>query len=151
MQGQGWRRRFHGCGHRVTGPREAILTVLGSTDEHLSARDVFLRVQDACPSCGLNTVYRTLELMAQMGLVSKLEFGDGQSRYELSREHGSKPHHHHLVCLRCKSIVDYTDFIKDELDLIRKTEKGLSSKFGFKIADHEILFKGLCPQCQKQG
>ena len=149
MHGHGWCHRFRGSGYRMTAPREAILAILGSTDEHLSARDVFLKVQETCPSCGLNTVYRTLELMAQMGMLTRFDFGDGQSRYELSREHGSKSHHHHLVCIKCRRIVDYTDFIKDEVDLIRKTESGLSKKFGFKIMDHEIIFQGVCPRCQK--
>ena len=150
MPGYGWRHRFRGGGYRVTLPREAILSLLRSTDDHLSARDIFLRAQKACPSCGLNTVYRTLELLVDLGLVTRLDFGDGQARYELSREHARKSHHHHLVCIKCKRIVDYTDFIKDEVDLIEKTERGLSEKFGFKITDHEIVFKGICAQCSKQ-
>jgi Fur family ferric uptake transcriptional regulator len=151
VNGFGWRRRFRGGGYRVTLPREAVLSVLSSTDEHLSARDIFMRVQQACPSCGLNTVYRTLELLVGLGLVARLDFGDGQARYELGREHAHKSHHHHLVCVRCRRIIDYTDFIKDEIELIGKTEKGLSEKFGFRIMDHEIVFKGVCAQCQRQG
>ena len=102
-----------------------------------------------CPSCGITTVYRTLDILADTGLVVKFDFGDGQGRFEISREHGRKPHHHHLVCVSCKRVIDYTDFIKDEVDLIRKTEDGLSEKFGFKIVDHEILFKGICSECRK--
>lgn len=148
MPGRGWGRRFRSGVHRMTGPREAILAVLGSSRGHLSAREVFLRVQDGCPSCGLNTVYRTLELMAEMGLLSRFDFGDGQTRYEIGRGPGGKPHHHHLVCVKCRRIVDYSDFVQDEVALIEKTEDGLSRKFGFRILDHEIIFQGVCPECQ---
>jgi Fur family ferric uptake transcriptional regulator len=89
-----------------------------------------------------------LELLVGMGLLARLDFGDGQARYELSREHARKSHHHHLVCVRCGRIVDYTDFIKDEVDLIERSEKGLARKYGFKITDHEIIFKGVCGRCQ---
>ncbi|MCK4338296.1 MAG: transcriptional repressor [Candidatus Aminicenantes bacterium] len=151
MPGPWWHGRFRGCGYRITMPRQAILGVLSGTKEHLSAEDIYLRVHKIYPSSGLTTVYRTLELLTEMGLVVKFDFGDGRGRYELSQEHNRKQHHHHLVCRKCKRVIDYSDFIQDELELLRKTTEGLSRKYGFKIEDHEIVFKGLCEKCKKGG
>ena len=143
-----WRHRFDGHGYRLTVPREAILDVLHSTTDHLSAEDIYFIVHKAYPNIGLTTVYRTLELLVRMGLVFKFDFGDDRSRYELS-EGPKGQRHHHLVCKRCGRVIDYTDFIEDELELVKRTEKGLSQKFGFKITNHVIQFCGLCANCQK--
>ncbi|HAX60950.1 MAG TPA: ferric uptake regulation protein, partial [Elusimicrobia bacterium] len=59
-----------------------------------------------------------------------------------------KKHHHHLVCTNCGRIVDYTDFIDDEIELLQLTEKGLSKKYNFKITGHLIQFYGLCDKCR---
>ena len=148
MKGAGWQGRFRGCGRRMTVPRQTIMDVLGKTKDHLSAEDIYMRVHTICPSCGLTTVYRTLDLLVQLGMVVKLDFGDGRSRYELSGTHSKKEHHHHLICRACKKVVDYTDFIQDEVDFLKKTEEGLTRKYKFKIEDHDIGFRGLCEQCQ---
>ena len=135
----------------MTGPRRAILGVLGETEDHLSAKDIYVRVSKLCPSCGITTVYRTIEVLVSSDIVVKLDFGDGQARYELSRKYGRKPHHHHLVCVECSRVIDYSDFIEDEVDLVRKTEAGLAKKFDFEITEHEILFKGICPECRGES
>jgi len=144
-----WHSRFRGCGYRITIPREAILDVLSKTSEHLSAEDIYLAVHKNHPNIGLTTIYRTLELLVHMGLVFKFDFGDGRARFELSEDPKGKRHHHHLVCTSCGRVIDYTDFIDDEIELLSRTEKGLSQKFRFKIANHVIQFYGLCDQCQK--
>jgi Fur family ferric uptake transcriptional regulator len=143
-----WHERFRGRGYRLTVPRQAVLDVLSNTPEHLSAEDVYFEVHKTSPNIGLTTVYRTLELLVQMGLASKFDFGDGRSRYELSEGPKGIRHHHHLVCTNCGRIIDYTDFIKEEMELLRQTEEGLSRKFNFKIANHIIQFYGLCDKCQ---
>ena len=143
--------KFKGCGYRLTVPRQAILDVLSKTTEHLSAEDIYLAVHEAHPSVGLTTVYRTLELLIQMGLIFKFDFGDGRARYELVEGPKSIGHHHHLVCTVCGRIVDYTDFIDEEIDLLKQTEKGLSKKYKFKITNHLIQFYGQCDACQNKG
>ena len=97
----------------------------------------------------MTTVYRTLEILVQLSLVQKFQFGDGAARYELLTERDNKEHHHHLVCLRCNSIIDYTDFIEDEIEFIKKTEDGLSKKYNFEIKSHMIRFYGICESCKK--
>jgi Fur family ferric uptake transcriptional regulator len=145
-----WHGRFRRRGYRITVAREAILDILSQTEEHLSAEEVYLAVHKVYPNVGLTTVYRTLELLVHMGLVFKFDFGDGRARYELSEGPKGTRHHHHLVCTSCGRVIDYTDFIDDEIELLGRTEKGLSNKFGFKITNHLIQFYGLCDECQKK-
>jgi len=145
-----WHGRFSGCGYRMTVPRQAILDILSKTSEHLSAEDVYKTVHKIYPHVGLTTVYRTLELLVQIGLVFKFDFGDGRARYELSEGPKGERHHHHLVCTDCGRVIDYTDFIDEEIELLNQTEKGLSKKYNFKITNHLIQFYGLCDKCKKQ-
>lgn len=143
-----WHGKFKGMGYRLTTSRQAILDVLGESSEHLSAEDIYLKVHRIHPGVGLTTVYRTLELLVQTGLVFKFDFGDGRARYELSEGPKGARHHHHLVCTACGRVVDYTDFIDEEIELLNRTEKGLSAKYDFKITNHLIQFYGLCNECR---
>jgi Fur family ferric uptake transcriptional regulator len=143
-----WHGRFRGYGYRLTLSRQAIFEVLSRTSKHLSAEEIYFEVHKIYPSCGLSTVYRTLELLTQVGLVFKFDFGDGRARYELVESRRKEKHHHHLVCTGCGRVIDYTDFIDEEIELLKKTEKGLSKKYNFQIEDHIIQFYGLCDKCQ---
>lgn len=124
--------KFKGCGYRFTMPRQIILDVLSKTTDHLSAEEIYMTVHKVYPAIGLTTVYRTLELLVQMGLVFKFDFGDGGARYELSEGPKSIGHHHHLLCTGCRRIIDYTDFIDEEIELLKRTGKGLSKNIIFK-------------------
>jgi Fur family ferric uptake transcriptional regulator len=141
-----WHHRFRGFGYRLTIPRQAILDVLSRTSKHLSAEDIYLAVHKVYPAIGLTTVYRTLELLVQMGLVFRFDFGDGRSRYELAKGPNVK-HHHHLVCTSCGRIIDYSELIDEEAKLLGEIEKTLSNKYRFKIHGHQIHFLGLCDKC----
>ena len=141
-----WRHRFQGHVSRWTVPREVILNLLSRTSKHLSAKEIYSSLYKSHPGIGMTTVYRTLDLLASMGLVTKLVLGDGQSRYELKSSE-KEEHHHHLLCTRCGKIIDYSEFIDEELEFVRKTEKKLEIKCDFKIQDHNIEFLGLCKKC----
>jgi Fur family ferric uptake transcriptional regulator len=145
-----WHGRFRGRGYRITVAREAILDVLSRTEEHLSAEEVYLAVHKIQPNVGLTTVYRTLELLVHIGLVFKFDFGDGRARYELSEGPKGMRHHHHLVCTNCGRVIDYTDFIDEEVELLDRTENGLQKKFNFEITNHLIQFYGLCDKCRNK-
>ncbi|MCK4422022.1 transcriptional repressor [candidate division WOR-3 bacterium] len=145
-----WAGRFRGGGYRLTMPRQSILEVLDNASKHLSAEDIYLAVHKIYPNVGLTTVYRTLDLLVQMGLVSKFDFGDGRARYELSESSKGVKQHHHLVCTGCNRVIDYTDFIDEEIKLLGRIEKELSKKFNFKITNHLIRFYGLCNECQNK-
>ena len=142
-----WQGKFKGCGYRLTVGREAIFSVLAEHHGHLSAEDIYKKLQEINPNIGLTTVYRTLDVLAGLGLVAKLDFGDGRARYELAQGPKGDNHHHHLVCTNCNEVIDYTDFINEEVDLLRQTEKGLNKKYNFKIMNHVIQFYGLCEKC----
>jgi Fur family ferric uptake transcriptional regulator len=143
-----WGQKLAGYGFRLTAAREAVLDVLTNTDDHLSAEDIFFTIHATHPAIGLTTVYRTLELLEQTGIIHKFEFGHGRARYELSEENSHKEHHHHLICKKCKKIIDYTEFAEVEREYIEKAEKGLEKKYGFDIDDHLIHFYGICAECK---
>ncbi len=144
---QWWHGKVKDCGYRITAGREAIIEALSATHDHLSAEDVYARIHDKYPNVGLTTIYRTLDMLVNLGLVFKFDFGDGKARYELTEGPKGAHHHHHLVCTGCKRVIDYTDFIDDELELLHRTEKGLSQKYNFRINNHLIQFYGLCQGC----
>ena len=142
-----WHGKFRGCGYRLTTGREAIFNVLSRHSGHLSAEDIYMKVHPVYPNVGLTTVYRTLDVLSSLGLVSKLDFGDGRARYEMIQGPKESNHHHHLVCTKCNRVIDYDDFIDEEVELLKETEKGLGKKYNFKITNHVIQFYGLCSKC----
>ena len=141
------RHKFESHASRLTAPREAILKFLSNSTRHLSAKEIYASLHRSYPGMGLSTVYRTLDLLAQMGIVAKLSLGDGQSRYELKSKNKGE-HHHHLICTNCGEIINYSEFLDEELRLVRKTEDRLAKKYNFVIQDHNIEFLGICKKCK---
>lgn len=144
-----WRKRIQGHVGRWTAPREAVLDLLSRTNEHLSVKEIYTALHDKDPRIGLTTIYRTLDLLNSLGYIHKIVMNDGQARFEF-RSDKVIDHHHHLICTRCDRIIDYSEFEKEELDLIKKTEARLSRKYKFQIFDHSIEFFGLCDECRKK-
>lgn len=143
-----WHRNFRQRGMRITEPRKAILEVLNNTTEHLSAEEIYMSVHRTYPNVGLTTVYRNLELLEEMGIIAKFHFGDGRSRYELIHSPQKPGHHHHLICTGCKQIIDYDDFVEEEIELLTKVEQALSAAHNFQITGHTIQFYGICHACR---
>jgi Fur family ferric uptake transcriptional regulator len=135
---------------RWTIPREDIFNLLIQSQQHLSAKDIYAMLSSKNPELGLTTIYRTLDLLDRAGLVRKINMGDGQVRFEYTRGDRSD-HHHHLICTGCGKILNYRDFEKEELELVRKTEDILAKKYGFLIREHNIEYFGLCPDCRPGG
>lgn len=127
---------------RLTPQREAILKILlEREEEHLSADDIYILTKEKYPEIGIATIYRTLELFADLGIVHKLEFGDGCSRYEFNT--GEERHsHHHLICQKCGTIIEFND------DLLEDLEEIIARESKFKITDHCLRFYGYCEKCQ---
>jgi Fur family ferric uptake transcriptional regulator len=142
-----WRHRFRSHVSRWTVPREIIINLLSRTSKHISAKEIYASLYRMYPGIGLTTVYRTLDLLVRMGLINKLTFGDGPSRYEFKSEKKNE-HHHHFLCTKCGRIIDYSDFIDEELELVKKTEETLAKKHNFRVLDHNIEFYGLCEKCK---
>jgi len=142
-------KRLKAVGYKMTKGRRAIMDILIASEGHLSAKEVYFKAHSLQHTLSLASVYRTLEIFVKMGLVSKFNLKDGMARYELAEDPGGKRHHHHLICISCGIIIDYGDFSGNELDLLRQTEKRLSVKYGFTIANHTIHYYGLCNKCKK--
>ncbi len=136
------KKNLHSQKYKLTPQREATVRVLLENEEdHLSAEDVYLLVKDKAPEIGLATVYRTLELLNELKVVDKINFGDGVSRYDL-RQEGAVHFHHHLVCIECGAV----DEIQE--DLLGDVEKVVERDWKFKIKDHRLTFHGICYRCQ---
>ncbi|HOJ31344.1 MAG TPA: Fur family transcriptional regulator [bacterium] len=135
-------------GLRMTQARKLIMNILAKTHKHLSAEEIYFIAHEVNPSIGVATVYRTLDLLTNMGVLQKFAFGDGKARYELITDASKEAHHHHLICTKCRKIIDYTDFVDEEKELIKKTEDILSRKHRFDIKNHIIHFYGLCENCK---
>ncbi|WP_462420774.1 ferric iron uptake transcriptional regulator [Salinicoccus sp. Marseille-QA3877] len=132
---------LHDARYKLTPQREVTLRVLLENEsDHLSAEDVFMKVKDKYPEIGLATVYRTLELLNELKILDKINFGDGVSRYDLRKE-GAEHFHHHLVCINCGSVEEI------EEDLLGEVEKKVENDFQFKITDHRLTFHGICRTC----
>ena len=89
-------------------------------------------------------------MLVTMGMIVKFDFGEGRSKYEFSDHYSGKGHHHHLVCKKCYKVIDYSDFMKDEVKFLKNTEVGLSEKYKFNITNHLIQFFGFCEKCSKE-
>ncbi|HEX6594374.1 MAG TPA: Fur family transcriptional regulator [Bacillota bacterium] len=137
------KKLLHAQSYKLTPQREATVKVLLEREEdHLSAEEIYLLVKEKAPEIGLATVYRTLELLLELEVVDKINFGDGVSRYDLRKE-GAEHFHHHLVCIECGSVEEIVD------DLLGEVEKIVESEWGFLVKDHRLTFHGLCKQCQQ--
>ena len=141
------RHRFEGHSSRLTAPREAILEFLSRSSKHMSAKEIYASLHKSYPGMGLSTVYRTLDLLTKMGIAARLSLGGGQSRYEIKSKE-KEEHHHHLICINCGKIINYSEFVDEELRLVKKTEEKLAKKYNFIIQDHNIEFLGLCDSCK---
>src|SRR5918996_4671934 len=108
--------------YKLTPQREATVRVLLEHEEdHLSAEDVYLLVKEKSPEIGLATVYRTLELLTELKIVDKINFGDGVSRYDL-RQEGAAHFHHHLVCMECGAVDEIQEDLLEEVEAIVETK-----------------------------
>lgn len=137
--------RVRAQGFRLTFPRQAIVDMLEKVQGHISADEIYVKVHKKYPGVGLTTVYRTLELLAHMGVLSKYEFGDGRARYELCNKN---IRHHHLICRGCGRVIDYDECAGEETKLMSKIEEKLSKKYSFKIDSHQLRFYGVCSKCK---
>ena len=136
------KQQLHSSGYKLTPQREATVKVLLENEaDHLSAEDVYLLVKEKAPEIGLATVYRTLELLSELKVIHKINFGDGVARYEFRAEN-AEHHHHHLICIQCGTVDEI------EEDLLGEVEQVVEKEFRFKIADHRLTFHGTCHRCQ---
>jgi len=121
----------------MTKQRQIILDVLKNTRWHPTADEVFQRIRCQLPKISLGTVYRNLDVLLRLAMISKLMGHDGQSRYD-----GTVSKHYHVHCIRCGRVDDATEVPSLDLD-----EKNLNI-CGYKIHEHKLEFFGVCPDCR---
>jgi Fur family ferric uptake transcriptional regulator len=123
---------------RTTRQRQLILEELRKTCSHPTALEVFDMVRRRLPRLSLGTVYRNLELMAEAGMIQKLDFGGGQARFD-----GNPQNHDHLRCLRCGRIDDL------EPTPLAALLDGSQDRGGYQILGRRLELLGICPECQR--
>lgn len=125
---------------RLTTQRQIILEELSKVKTHPTASELYDMVRKRLPRIGLGTVYRNLELMAENGMILKLEVGGTQKRFDATTET-----HYHIRCTGCGKVDDIDTPVMD--DLVREAAESTS----YEILGHHVEFSGLCPSCQKKG
>lgn len=130
--------RLRAQGHRLTPQRDMILLAVHDSGGHVSAEEVHRQVLAQNPHVDLSTVYRTLELLTEMGIVYRTDMGDGTSRYELAEEEM----HHHLVCRQCGRVIALGH------EVLKPLQKRLLADYGFAADLTHVVFQGLCESCR---
>ncbi len=119
------------AGLKMTNPRRVILQVLGQAGDHPSVDDVYARAKEIDKSMSIATVYRTLSLFDELGLVVRHEFQEGYSRYEVSSDH-----HHHLVDLEDGKVIEFKD------EEIEKLKSKIALELGYELVECRLELYG---------
>lgn len=127
-------------GYKITPQRRAIIKSVIKRREHLTPSAIHERVCLEYPGIGLVTVYRTLGILTELGLICEMHAGGNCRSYLVRRP---SEHHHHLICSDCGRVIDFTDCDLGEL------ECRLSRETSFKISGHLLEFLGQCRNCRK--
>ena len=128
-------------GFRVTPQRLAVLRTLAVSKGHPSVETIYDRVKPDFPTTSLATIYKTVNLLKDIGEVVELDFSEESNRYD-----GNKPYPHpHLICTKCKTIVD------PDVETLAHLSRELAAKTGFRIVNHRLDFYGICPRCQENS
>ena len=129
---------FHKKGLKCTPQRLAVLNVISKSTGHLSISEIHDKVRTVLPGMGLATIYRALEALADLGLVTRVHLEDGCHSYAMTRS----GHQHPIVCLGCNRIVEFAECPLEEIS------RKLSKKTGFVIQKHFLQLFGKCQKCQ---
>lgn len=130
-------------GMRRTGQREIILKSAFSREEHFTAEELFERVRQTSPHISRATLYRTLGLMVEAGLLREIDLGDNQTTYDPNFL--EKPSHNHLVCIDCGRVVEFEDH---HIDLLTDC---VTRRLGFKPVRQTLKIEATCEQLRLNG
>lgn len=126
------------AGHRATPQRVAVLSAFGESGTHLTAEELFQRVEGQISGMTVSTVYRTLELLRDIQIVTETDLGGGVRQYELMDD---EPHHH-LICTECGYMIDFDD------SAVASLRDYVSDTYGFEPHLNHLALFGRCPMCQ---
>jgi len=127
-------------GHRLTPQRMLVIETLHNADGHISAEEIYEQLHSRYPYANISTVYRNLELLKKLNLVTETNFGEGRVRYHIT----DKGHHHHLVCHSCGKIIDLEEFVLHPL------EDTLLQEYGFNADLRHLAIAGECSGCRRK-
>jgi Fur family ferric uptake transcriptional regulator len=131
--------RLREAGHHRGGARDAVIETLAGQRCALSAKELERALSKRGRGVGTATVYRTLERLEALGLVARVEVGDGIARFEARRPDGH--HHHHLVCDNCGVVEPFED------PALERAIDRLSDQVDFRVDEHEVVLHGACGRC----
>lgn len=131
-------RQLRERGFRLTAQRQMVLSVLHDVEGFVTAEEIHAGVQRISSAVDISTVYRTLDLLQKLDLVSSVDTGDGQRRYELLGPHGP---HLHLTCLSCGQVS------AANLEAAREFAQRIGAEYGFQVAVDHLSVPGHCPAC----
>lgn len=133
--------RLRERGLKSTAPRDDIARVFFDLGRHISAEELYAEVKKINPHVGYATIYRTLKLLKECGLLSERHFDEGQARYEVAGEQ----HHDHFICEHCGKIIEFED------DAIERMQQDVARKLGVTLHRHKMELYGLCADCRGEG
>lgn len=126
-------------GYKLTQSRRHILAALIASEGHITADGLYDSVSQEQPGIGRMSVYRTLDLLSQLGLIRPFYQQTGAAHYILL----DNGHHHHLVCSHCGKVIEFDDCA------VKKVERAVRRNYNFEIQGHLLEFIGRCSDCQK--
>ena len=127
-------------GHRMSGPRSAVVECLADLGCSVTAKEIADRLHERGEDIGVASIYRTLDLLQDLRLARRVDAAEGVARYEPVDPSGE--HHHHIVCESCGEVSPFEDG-----ELERAIER-LSDRVDFAIAAHDVTLRGECPGCR---
>jgi Fur family ferric uptake transcriptional regulator len=127
-------------GYKLTPQRVAVIDTILSRNDHITAAQLHEQLHQTHPEIGLVTVYRTLQILHELGLICELHAIGNCPTYTVSNSR----HHHHLICSDCGKVVDFTGHN------LASIETRLARESGFKIDNHVLEFVGVCHTCQER-
>jgi len=125
--------RCEAKGLRMTGQRRIIATVLQDSDDHPDVEELYARAAALDAGISIATVYRTVKLFDEAGILDKLEFGDGRARYE----DAEREHHDHLIDMNSGDVIEFVD---EEIEALQER---IAEKLGYKLKGHRLELYGV--------
>jgi Fur family ferric uptake transcriptional regulator len=131
------------AGHRSGAARRAVVDQLGREHCCVTAQEISDSLRAEGSAVGIASVYRALDALQQVGLVQRIELGEGGARYEAVRPGGE--HHHHVVCESCGRIDQFSD------QGLERAIDALGRKLGHRVLAHDVVIRGNCSRCERRA
>lgn len=124
---------FDGKRFTITSQRETVLRIIYDSDDHPDIDEIYLRARSVDPKIGIATVYRTVSALVEVGVIEKLDFKDGKSRYE---EAATCQHHDHLIDVDTNEVLEFHN------DEIERLKQEIAKKMGYELVYHRLDLYG---------